>query len=64
MNIIELKNSYEKKEIDKQTFIKEPPRLAVDIEGFHDPVFRGDREIEGQLLSLAHLRKCRDAASA
>ena len=37
---------------------------AVDIEGFHDPVYRGDREIEGQLLSLAHLRKCRDAASA
>lgn len=36
---------------------------AVDIEGFHDPVYRGDREIEGQLLSLAHLRKCRDAAA-
>jgi sugar phosphate isomerase/epimerase len=32
---------------------------AIDIEGFHDPVYRGERELEGQLASLAYLRACR-----
>jgi hypothetical protein len=32
---------------------------TIDIEGFHDPVYRGERELEGQLASLAYLRACR-----
>lgn len=35
---------------------------VIDIEGGHDPVFRGDLEMQGQANSLAYLRKCRDAA--
>ena len=35
---------------------------AVDIEGFHDPVYRGERELEGQLAALAYLKRCRAAA--
>ena len=35
---------------------------TVDIEGGHDPVFRGDREMEGQANALAYLRHCRKAA--
>ena len=35
---------------------------VIDIEGGHDPIFRGDREMEGQANSLAYLRECRDAA--
>ena len=30
-------------------------RGNLDIEGRHDPVFRGDREEEGLILSLKHL---------
>ncbi len=32
---------------------------TIDIEGFHDPVYRDERELEGQLLALEHLRECR-----
>ena len=32
---------------------------SVDVEGFHDPVFKGDREIEGQVKSLHYLTECR-----
>ncbi|MDB6070725.1 MAG: sugar phosphate isomerase [Verrucomicrobiales bacterium] len=35
---------------------------VIDIEGGHDPIFRGDREMEGQANALAYLRRCRDAA--
>ncbi len=35
---------------------------TVDIEGGHDPVFRGDREMEGQADALAYLQRCRRAA--
>jgi sugar phosphate isomerase/epimerase len=33
---------------------------SLDIEGGHDPVFRGEREQEGQRNALAYLRRCRD----
>lgn len=32
---------------------------SVDIEGYHDPVFKDEREIEGQLLALHYLKQCR-----
>jgi sugar phosphate isomerase/epimerase len=31
----------------------------IDIEGGHDPVYRGERELSGQLLALEHLKRCR-----
>jgi sugar phosphate isomerase/epimerase len=37
---------------------------VIDIEGGHDPVFRGDREMEGQADALAYLRACRTAANS
>jgi sugar phosphate isomerase/epimerase len=37
---------------------------TVDIEGGHDPVFRGELEMEGQANALAYLRRCRAAAMA
>ena len=39
-------------------------RGTVDIEGGHDPVFRGGREMEGQADALAYLRHCRGAAES
>ena len=35
---------------------------TVDIEGGHDPVFRKEREMEGQGNALAYLRQCRHSA--
>jgi sugar phosphate isomerase/epimerase len=35
-------------------------RGAVTVEGFHDPEYYGDRELEGQRLALCYLRKCRE----
>ncbi len=35
---------------------------VIDIEGGHDPVFRGDREMEGQVNALDYLKQCRAAA--
>ena len=32
----------------------------ITIEGFHDPIYNGEREMEGQLLALNYLKKCRD----
>lgn len=32
---------------------------TIDIEGWHDPVFKDDRELEGQRNSLAYLKSCR-----
>ena len=37
---------------------------AIDIEGFHDPVFKGDREYEGQVKALHYLKACRDNVEA
>lgn len=34
-------------------------RGTIDIEGGHDPVYRGDLEMTGQLFALRHLRSCR-----
>ncbi len=32
---------------------------SIDIEGYHDPVFRDGLEMTGQVRALAHLRACR-----
>lgn len=32
---------------------------AIDIEGWHDPVYRGDLEMTGQVFGLNYLKKCR-----
>ena len=34
-------------------------RGAIDIEGWHDPVYRGDLEMTGQVHALNHLKQCR-----
>lgn len=36
---------------------------AIDIEGWHDPVYRGDLEITGQARALDYLKQCRGGAS-
>lgn len=32
---------------------------TIDIEGWHDPVYRGDLEMTGQVHALHHLKRCR-----
>lgn len=32
---------------------------AIDIEGWHDPVYRGDLEMTGQVKGLQYLKQCR-----
>ena len=32
---------------------------AIDIEGWHDPVYRGDLEMTGQVHGLNYLKWCR-----
>jgi sugar phosphate isomerase/epimerase len=32
---------------------------AIDIEGWHDPVYRGDLEMTGQVFGLNYLKQCR-----
>ena len=32
---------------------------AIDIEGWHDPVYCGDLEMTGQVFGLNYLKKCR-----
>ena len=34
-------------------------RGNIDIEGWHDPVYRGDLEMTGQVAALNYLKKCR-----
>ena len=36
---------------------------VIDIEGWHDPVYRGDLEITGQVAALDHLKQCRGGAT-
>ncbi|MEI9412689.1 sugar phosphate isomerase/epimerase [Mesorhizobium salmacidum] len=36
---------------------------AIDVEGWHDPVYRGDLEITGQARALEYLKLCRGGAS-
>jgi hypothetical protein len=31
----------------------------IDIEGWHDPVYRGDLEMTGQVRGLNYLKACR-----
>ena len=38
-------------------------RGAIDIEGWHDPVYRGDLEITGQVRALEYLKECRGGAA-
>jgi sugar phosphate isomerase/epimerase len=35
---------------------------AIDIEGWHDPVYRNDLEMTGQVYALEYLKKCRGGA--
>ena len=35
---------------------------SIDIEGWHDPVYRGDLEITGQVRALEYLKQCRGGA--
>ncbi len=37
-------------------------RGFIDIEGWHDPVYRGDLEMTGQVHSLNYLKQCRGGA--
>ncbi len=34
-------------------------RGSIDIEGWHDPVYRGDLEMTGQVHALQYLKRCR-----
>ncbi|PBB95452.1 sugar phosphate isomerase [Mesorhizobium sp. WSM3862] len=36
---------------------------AIDIEGWHDPVYRGDLEMTGQVRALDYLKQCRGGSS-
>jgi sugar phosphate isomerase/epimerase len=36
---------------------------AIDIEGGHDPVYSGERNMEGQVLGMRHLKECRGHAA-
>ena len=36
---------------------------TIDIEGWNDPVYKDEREIEGQRLGMLFLKKCRESAS-
>jgi sugar phosphate isomerase/epimerase len=38
-------------------------RGAIDIEGWHDPVYRNDLEMTGQVMALNHLKQCRGGAA-
>ena len=35
---------------------------SIDIEGYHDPVYKNEREIEGQVSALNYLKECRRKA--
>jgi len=35
---------------------------SIDIEGWHDPVYRGELEMTGQVHALNYLKRCRGAA--
>lgn len=37
-------------------------RGAIDIEGWHDPVYRDDLEMTGQVRALNYLKECRGGA--
>jgi sugar phosphate isomerase/epimerase len=35
---------------------------SIDIEGWHDPVYRQELEMTGQVRALNHLKECRGGA--
>jgi sugar phosphate isomerase/epimerase len=35
---------------------------SIDIEGSHDPVYRGDLEMTGQVHAMEYLKRCRGGA--
>lgn len=35
--------------------------MAADIEGFHDPIYRGEAELVDQVHGLNYLKNCRPA---
>ena len=35
---------------------------TIDIEGFHDPIYRGEAELTGQVYGLNYLKNCRGGA--
>ena len=35
---------------------------SIDIEGWHDPVYKDDLEMTGQVHALKHLKHCRGGA--
>jgi sugar phosphate isomerase/epimerase len=35
---------------------------TIDIEGWDDPLYKGDREMERQILGLRYLKQCREKA--
>ena len=35
---------------------------SIDIEGWHDPIYRGDLEMMGQVHALNYLKQCRGGA--
>ena len=37
-------------------------RGSIDIEGFHDPVYRDRLETTGQVAALGYLKRCRGGA--
>jgi sugar phosphate isomerase/epimerase len=37
-------------------------RGTIDIEGWHDPVYKGDLEMTGQVFGLNYLKRCRGGA--
>ena len=36
-------------------------RGCIDVEGWHDPVYRGDLEMTGQVYALNYLKRCEAA---
>jgi hypothetical protein len=35
---------------------------SIDIEGWHDPVYRNELEMTGQVAALEYLKRCRGGA--
>ncbi len=35
---------------------------AIDVEGWHDPVYRDELEMTGQVRALRYLQECRGGA--
>ena len=42
-----------------ENFERYPDYLSIDIEGWHDPVYKDDLEMTGQVHALRYLKQCR-----